>query len=109
MPDGGPAAWHLFTLEAMQLLRGRLAADGVLVIQFIGDDGPWSASLVRTVTGHLARVIAPCWPLRRIAARSAHGGYSSAAIGCRNRPADPPGRLVPHHGGPGNCLPMACC
>ena len=43
--------WHLFTLEAMQLLRSRLSADGILVIQFIGDDGPWSASLVRTVTG----------------------------------------------------------
>jgi spermidine synthase len=41
--------WHLFTLEAMQLLRSRLCADGLLVIQFVGDDGAWSASLVRTV------------------------------------------------------------
>ena len=42
--------WHLFTLEAMRLWRSRLSADGILVIQFIGDDGPWSASLVQTVT-----------------------------------------------------------
>ena len=40
---------HLFTVEALHLLRGRLTPDGVLVIQFIGDDGPWSASLTRTV------------------------------------------------------------
>lgn len=47
--------WHLFTLEALELLRARLAADGVLVIQFIGDDGPWSASLVRTLRGAFGR------------------------------------------------------
>jgi spermidine synthase len=41
--------WHLFTLEAMRLVRDRLAPTGMLTIQFIGDDGPWSASLVRTV------------------------------------------------------------
>ncbi len=41
--------WHLFTLEAMRLWRSRLGSDGMLVIQFIGDDGPWSASLVQTV------------------------------------------------------------
>ena len=41
--------WHLFTLEAMQLVRDRLTPTGMLAIQFIGDDGPWSASLVRTV------------------------------------------------------------
>lgn len=41
-------AWHLFTVEAMWLLRRRLSADGILAIQFIGDDGPWSASLART-------------------------------------------------------------
>lgn len=40
--------WHLFTLEAMQILRDRLSPEGILVIQFIGDDGPWSASLART-------------------------------------------------------------
>ena len=42
-------AWHLFTIEAMQTFRQRLAPSGILVIQFIGDDGPWSASLARTV------------------------------------------------------------
>ena len=42
-------AWHLFTVEGMRLLRERLAAGGILAIQFIGDDGPWSASLSCTV------------------------------------------------------------
>jgi len=42
-------AWHLFTVEAMRLVRDRLTPAGVLAIQFIGDDGPWSASVVRTV------------------------------------------------------------
>jgi spermidine synthase len=41
--------WHLFTFEAMQLIHQRLTPGGILAIQFIGDDGPWSASLVRTV------------------------------------------------------------
>lgn len=41
--------WHLFTLEAMRLMRDRLTPAGVLAVQFIGDDGPWSASVVRTV------------------------------------------------------------
>jgi hypothetical protein len=40
--------WHLFTREAMQLVRARLAPAGILAMQFIGDDGPWSASLART-------------------------------------------------------------
>jgi len=40
---------HLFTVEALQLTKNHLTPDGVLAIQFIGDDGPWSASLVRTV------------------------------------------------------------
>ena len=42
--------WHLFTLEAMRIIRNRLTNDGILAIQFIGDDGLWSASLVQTVT-----------------------------------------------------------
>jgi len=42
-------AWHLFTVEAMRIVRDRLAPGGLLAIQFIGDDGPWSASLARTV------------------------------------------------------------
>jgi spermidine synthase len=41
--------WHLFTFEAMQLMRRRLSPGGILAIQCIGDDGPWSDSLVRTV------------------------------------------------------------
>ena len=41
---------HLFTAESMQTLRRRLSPAGLLVVQFIGDDGPWSASLARTVS-----------------------------------------------------------
>ena len=41
--------WHLFTVEALRLARRRLTPDGQLLIQFIGDDGSWSASLARTV------------------------------------------------------------
>jgi len=33
----------------LQCLRDRLSAEGILAIQFIGDDGPWSASVARTV------------------------------------------------------------
>jgi len=40
---------HLFTVEALRIVRRRLSPDGILVIQWIGDDGPWSASLDRTV------------------------------------------------------------
>jgi len=42
-------AWHLFTVEALRTLQRRLSPEGVAVIQFIGDDGPWSVSLARTV------------------------------------------------------------
>lgn len=42
---------HLFTVEALRIVHRRLSPDGVLVIQWIGDDGPWSASLERTVRG----------------------------------------------------------
>jgi predicted O-methyltransferase YrrM len=48
-------AWHLFTVEAMRILNERLAPDGVLAIQFIGDDGIWSASLARTVEAVFGR------------------------------------------------------
>jgi predicted membrane-bound spermidine synthase len=42
-------AMHLFTIEAMQLLRQRLSDRGVLAVQFIGDNGEWSASIAATV------------------------------------------------------------
>ena len=42
-------AYHLFTVEALHTLHNRLSPGGVAVIQFIGDDGIWSASLLRTV------------------------------------------------------------
>ena len=54
-------AFHLFTVEALETARGRLAPGGILAIQFIGDDGPWSASVARTVREAFgsAIVIAP--------------------------------------------------
>lgn len=42
-------AVHLFTVEALRTVRGRLNTGGILAIQFIGGDGPWSAGLARTV------------------------------------------------------------
>ena len=39
----------------MRTLRDRLEPDGIAAIQFIGDDGPWSASLVRTVEAVFGR------------------------------------------------------
>ena len=45
---GDRLPWHSFTIEALRLVRKRLTPNGILAIQFIGDDGPWSASLVRT-------------------------------------------------------------
>jgi SAM-dependent methyltransferase len=42
-------AAHCFTVEFMELIRRRLAPGGVLAIQFIGDRGGWSASVLRTV------------------------------------------------------------
>ena len=42
-------AYHLFTVESLRDLRNRLSPEGIAVIQFIADDGPWAASLMRTV------------------------------------------------------------
>jgi spermidine synthase len=42
-------ALHLFTVEALREARQRLTEGGILAIQFIGDDGPWSASVMCTV------------------------------------------------------------
>ena len=92
----------------MELLRARLAADGVLVIQFIGDNGPWSASLVRTLRGAFGRghcvLLAP---------RADRGGWPTVAIrrprqlaATARRPA--PAR-VPHLGNASNCPATACC
>ncbi len=55
---------HLFTIEALQLAKERLGPGGVLAIQFIGDDGPWSASVVRTVQevfGQCVTLARPAW------------------------------------------------
>ena len=54
--------WHLFSVEALQIARDRLAPGGILVIQFIGDDGPWAAGLARTartVFGNVQILVAP--------------------------------------------------
>ena len=82
--------WHLFTLEAMRLWRSRLESDGMLVIQFIGDDGPWSASLVRTVT----RAFGPgrC-TLLAAAAERGPVGPRWLFVG-RDRMPQPPGHAV---------------
>ena len=50
-------AMHLFTVEALALVRERLAPRGILAIQFIGGDGPWTASLARTVRKVLGSAI----------------------------------------------------
>lgn len=42
-------AMHLFTIEAMRTVRESLSPDGICAMQFIGDDGPWSAAVLRTV------------------------------------------------------------
>ena len=86
--------WHLFTMEAMQTLHDRLSADGLLVIQFIGGDGPWSASLVSTVDSVFgqslmlaapwqAGTVGPPWPF---AAR----GYAPRLPDGLFGPEDPP-------------------
>ena len=41
--------YHLFTVEALQTLRRRLAPGGLAAIQFIGDDGAFAARLADTV------------------------------------------------------------
>lgn len=87
-------AMHLFTIEAMRLLQQRLSPDGVLAIQFIGDDGEWSASLgttVRHVFGQ-ALVLAP---------QADIGVVGPRWLFTANRPLPPPELLDP----PGSRLP----
>ena len=66
-------AWHLLTVEAMHLMRDRLTPDGVLAIQFIGDDGSWSASVVQTVAAAFGRerclLLAPAPSVRPVGLR----------------------------------------
>ena len=50
-------ALHLFTVEALQAARRRLTEGGILAVQFIGDDGPWSASVLRTVEHVFGRAV----------------------------------------------------
>jgi spermidine synthase len=76
-------AWHLFTVEAMRALRRRLSPSGLAVIQFLGDDGPWSASLARTVGSVFAHSVT-------LAARSETGRVGPRWLVASNgRPLDP--------------------
>jgi len=63
---------HMFTVEAMRLAKEHLSEGGVLALQFIGDNGRWSASAVRTVGRVFDNCVAytrstsmqpvgPCW------------------------------------------------
>jgi len=65
-------ATHLFAVEGLALARDRLAPRGILALQFIGDEGAWTASLVRTareVFGSAVVIaprftfepVGPCW------------------------------------------------
>ncbi len=64
---------HLLTVEAMRLMRDRLTPAGVLAVQFIGDDGPWSASVVRTIETAFGegrhRVLAPATSMHPVGPR----------------------------------------
>lgn len=63
---------HMFTVEAMQLAKEHLSDEGILALQFIGDNGRWSASVDRTVK-HVfdnsvactregsGQAVGPCW------------------------------------------------
>jgi hypothetical protein len=52
---GERLALHLFTQEALEAARGRLAPGGSVAVQFIGGDGPWSASVLRTAEAVFGR------------------------------------------------------
>jgi hypothetical protein len=52
---GERLAFHLFTREALEAARRRLAPGGSVAVQFIGDDGPWSAAVLRTAEGVFGR------------------------------------------------------
>ena len=97
-------AYHLFTVEALRALGDRLSPDGIAVIEFIGNDGPWSASLLRTVEAVFGRSLVlaarqevrPVGP-RWIFAASAHpldlaqdSRFPPAGLRCRViRPSEP--------------------
>jgi SAM-dependent methyltransferase len=81
--------WHLFTVEALRAARGRLAAGGILVVQFIGDDGPWSAALAATVREVFSQsiVLAPSLGLGAVGPRW--------LLAARDRSVRPPDGLFP--------------
>ena len=63
---------HMFTVETMRLAKKHLSNEGILALQFIGDNGRWSASVVHTVSRVFRNPVAcrasasmqpvgPCW------------------------------------------------
>ena len=50
-------AWHVFTVEGLQTLHDHLTPQGAAAIQFIGDDGSWSAALARTAQAAFGRFV----------------------------------------------------
>ena len=84
---------HLFTVEAMRLMRDRLTPAGVLAIQFIGDDGQWSASVVRTVETAFGQerylVLAPAMSVRPVGPRWVFA-FRDSLPGLRSELASPP-------------------
>ena len=96
--------WHLFTIEAMQLIRRQLPPGGILAIQFVGDDGPWSASLVRTVeaafgSGPLRDGRPTDSPRSGRPAVALRNGGRAAAIARRRCPTRPAGTLAADRAG----------
>lgn len=92
-------ALHLFTIEAMRRMRSRLTPGGLLAVQFIGDDGPWSASLAATVKAAFgeAIVLAPRVELAAVGPRWLLAGRRSlppASMMAGSVDAPPPWRVV---------------
>jgi len=100
-------AMHLFTVESMRLLKRRLSPGGVLAVQFIGDDGKWSASLdttVRHVFGQ-ALVLAPQADIGVVGPRWLFAGNRSLPPPeVLDAPGSKPPWLVVQSDGPGRLL-----
>ena len=74
---------HLFTREAMELVRSRLSPDGVAAMQFIGDDGRWSACVLATAERVFARAVI-------LAPKTDPGPVGPRWLLAADRLADPP-------------------
>ena len=76
-------ALHLFTVEALATARRRLTEGGILAIQFIGDDGVWSSSVIRTVEHVFGPAVC-------MAAPGTEGSVGPRWIFASPRPVPPP-------------------